>query len=56
MLDACLELSKIKVLKMIDLLTKSAINSNNMQVQHYATSQASQITDTKHFSPNPDNI
>jgi hypothetical protein len=31
---SCLELSKIKVLKMLDLQTKSAIDSNNLQVQH----------------------
>ncbi len=38
--DFCLKLSKIKVLKMLDLQTKSAINSNNLQVQHQATNQA----------------
>jgi hypothetical protein len=32
MLDYCLELSKIKALKMIDLQTKSAIDSDNIQV------------------------
>ncbi len=36
MLDGCLEPGKIKVLKMLDLRTKSAINSNNLQVQHLA--------------------
>jgi hypothetical protein len=50
MLDYSLELSKIKVLKMLDLQTKSTINSNNLQVQHQARSQASQIIDTKHLS------
>ncbi len=30
--DFCLELSKIKVLKMLDLQTKSAIDSDNMRV------------------------
>jgi hypothetical protein len=30
MLDYCLESSNIKVLKMLDLQTKSAINSNNL--------------------------
>ncbi len=30
--DSCLELSKIEVLKMLDLQTKSAIDSNNLQV------------------------
>ena len=34
MLDFCLELSKFKVLKMLDLQTKSAIDSDNLQVQH----------------------
>jgi len=34
MLDSCLEPGKIKVLKMLDLQTKSTINSNNLQVQH----------------------
>ncbi len=32
MLDYCLELSKIKVLKMRDLQTKSAIDSDKLQV------------------------
>jgi hypothetical protein len=40
MRDYCLELSKIKVLKMLDLQTKSAIDSNNLQVQHQATHRA----------------
>jgi hypothetical protein len=31
-IDCCLELSKIKALKMLDLEKKSAINSNNLQV------------------------
>jgi hypothetical protein len=30
--DACLELSKFKVLKMLDLQTKSAIDSDKLQV------------------------
>jgi hypothetical protein len=30
--DFCLELSKIKVLKMLDLQTKSAMNSENLKV------------------------
>ena len=34
MLDFCLELSKIEPLKMLDLQTKSAIDSNKLQVQH----------------------
>ena len=34
MLDSCLEPGKIDVLKMIDLQTKSAIDSDNSQVQH----------------------
>ncbi len=55
-LDYCLELSKMKVLKMLDSQTKSAINSNNFQVQHQATSRAFRITDTKHISQHPDNI
>jgi hypothetical protein len=32
MLDSCLELSKIEVLKMLDLQTKSAINLDMLQV------------------------
>ncbi len=40
MLDFCLELSKIKILKMLDLQTKSAINLDNLKVQHQATSRA----------------
>jgi len=39
-IDNCLELSKIEALKMLDLQTKSAIDSNKLQVQHQATSQA----------------
>jgi hypothetical protein len=35
---------------MLDLQTKSAINSDILKVQHQATNQASQITDTKHLS------
>jgi hypothetical protein len=31
--DVCLEPGKIEALKMLDLQTKSAINSNNLQVQ-----------------------
>jgi hypothetical protein len=34
MRDFCLELSKIKALKMLDLQTKSAIDSNILQVKH----------------------
>ncbi len=41
---------------MLDLQTKSAINSNKLQVQHQATSQAFRITDTKHLSQHSDNI
>jgi hypothetical protein len=47
---------KIDSLKMIDLQTKSAINSNNLQVLIQATNRASRITDTKHLSQHPDNI
>jgi hypothetical protein len=32
MLDSCLEPGKIDALKMLDLQTKSAIDSNNIQV------------------------
>jgi len=32
--DVCLEPEKIDALKMLDLQKKSAINSNNLQVQH----------------------
>jgi hypothetical protein len=32
MLDSCLEPGKIKVLKMLDLQTKSAIDSDKLQV------------------------
>jgi len=32
--DFCLEVSKIKVLIMLDLEKKSAIDSKNLQVQH----------------------
>ncbi len=49
MRDSCLEPGKIDVLKMLDLQTKSAINSNDLQVQHQATSHAARITDTKHI-------
>ncbi len=35
MLDSCLDPGKIEALKMLDLQTKSAINSNNLQVQHW---------------------
>jgi hypothetical protein len=34
MRDSCLEPGKIDALKMLDLQTKSAINTNNLQVQH----------------------
>jgi hypothetical protein len=37
--DACLEPVKYEVLKMLDLQTKSAVNSDKLQVQHYARSQ-----------------
>ena len=36
--------------------TKSAIISDNLQVQHYARSRASQIIDTNHFPQHSDNI
>jgi hypothetical protein len=36
MLDYCLEHSKIQILKMHDLQTKSTISQNNLQVQHQA--------------------
>ncbi len=38
--DFCLEPGKIKVLKMLDLQTKSAINSDKLRVQQQARSQA----------------
>jgi hypothetical protein len=41
---------------MLDLQTKSVIDSDKLQVQHQATSRASRITDTKHLSQHPDNI
>ncbi len=41
---------------MIDLQTKSAIDSDEWQVQHQATNQAYQIIDTKQLSQYPDNI
>ena len=50
MRDYCLEPGKIEALKMLDLQTKSAINSDNRQVQLQATSQAFHIIDTKHLS------
>jgi len=34
MLAYCLEPGKIDALKMLDLQTKSAINSDNLQVKH----------------------
>ncbi len=34
MLAFCLKLSKIEVLKMLDLQTKSTINLDNLNVQH----------------------
>jgi hypothetical protein len=34
MRDSCLELRKFKALKMLDLQNKSAIGSDNLQVQH----------------------
>ena len=34
MLDGCLEPGKIDALKMLDLQTKSAIDSDNLQVKH----------------------
>jgi len=40
MRDSCLEPGKIEVQKMLDLQTKSAINSNNLQVQHFASNIA----------------
>ena len=54
--DFCLELSKIEALKMLDLQTKSAIDSDNLQVQHQATNRVSRITYTKHLSQHPDNV
>ncbi len=56
MRDFCLEPGKIEVLKMLDLQTKSAIDSYILQVKHQATSQASRITDTKHLAQYPDNV
>jgi len=50
MRDYCLEPGKIDSLKMLDLQTESAINSDKFQVQHQATNRSSQITDTKHLS------
>ncbi len=41
MRDSCLELSKIEVLKMLDLQTKSAIDLVNLRVSLQATNQAS---------------
>ncbi len=41
---------------MLDLQTKSAIDSDNLQVRHQVTNQASRITDTKHLSQHSDNI
>jgi hypothetical protein len=40
MRDSCLKHSKIKVLKMLDLQTKSAIDSDKLQVQHRASNLA----------------
>ena len=40
MRDYCLEPGKIETLKMLDLQTKSAINSDKLQVQHQATNHA----------------
>jgi hypothetical protein len=37
MRDYCLKPGKIEVLKMLDLQTKSAINSDKLQVQHQAS-------------------
>ncbi len=56
MRDFCLEPGKIEALKMIDLRTKSTINSDYLHVQHQATSRASRIKDTKHLFQHPDNI
>ncbi len=56
MLDSCLEPGKFDALKMLDLQTKSAINSNKLQVQHQATNLAYRITDTKQLSQHPDNV
>ncbi len=39
MRDCCLEPGKIEALKMLDLQTKSAINSNKLKVQHQATNR-----------------
>ena len=54
MLAFGLEPGKIAVLKMLDLQTKSAKNSDKLQVQHQATNRASRITDMKHLSQHPD--
>ena len=56
MQDVCLEPGKIEALKMLDLQTKSTIDSDNLPVKHQARSEASRITYTKHFSQHPDNI
>ena len=40
MRDCCLEPGKIEILKMLDLQTESAIDSDKLQVQHQATNQA----------------
>ena len=36
MLDSCLEPGKIEAPKCVDLVSKSAIDSDNIQVQHQA--------------------
>jgi hypothetical protein len=56
MRDFCLEPGKIEAPKCVDLVSKSAINSDKLRVQLQASSQASHITDTKHLSQHPDNI
>ncbi len=43
MLDFCLEPGKIKVLKMLDLQTKSAINSDKLQVVRHEAAQEMRI-------------
>ncbi len=56
MILRCLEPGKFETLKMLDLQTKSAMNSICFQVQLQATSQASRITYTIYLSQHPDSI
>jgi hypothetical protein len=53
---SCLEPGKIETLKMLDLQTKSTINSDKLQVQLQATNLAFQITYTKYLYQHPDNV